>query len=285
MTQYVYWHAPLWQIALIVTVSLMILLWLIMRAWRDPTLSEALIAVEPALDRQPFFFFSRAQGIVYLNETARQLLHDDRDTEKRKYLDALTDAMIEAVEEGRLVRQSDWPEPDCILLVMPVVGTEADTVTGALAQVFREIPLTVSAPVTATGEETTLQNGNWLRVGPTLRLHCERPLVQIQRKSQPTVEGTKTRWQENSLGYLEERLLRHLLDHQAQVQTPEILFQVVWPDDAVSKLGLRPEQKDRLRRLVYQVRQRVEPDSRNPQYICTAHGVGYVLYGDTEANN
>lgn len=283
MTQYVFWHAPLWQIVSIITISLVILLWLIMRVWRDPTMSEALIAVEPALDERPFFFFSRAQGIVCLNETARQLLHDERGAKKRKNLDMLTDAMIEAVEEGRLVRQSDWSEPDCILLVTPVVGKETDTVTGALAQVIREIPLTLSVPTIS--EEPTSLNGDWLRIGSTLRLQRNRPLVQVQRRSKATVEGTETRWQENSLGYLEERLLRYLLDYRAQVQTPEKLFQAVWPDDEVSEFGLRPEQKDRLRRLVYQVRQRVEPDPRNPQYICTAHGVGYVLYGDTEAND
>ena len=40
------------------------------------------------------------------------------------------------------------------------------------------------------------------------------------------------------------------------------LFAAVWPDDEVDDLGLRPDQKDRLRQLIYQLRQRVEPAVR-----------------------
>jgi hypothetical protein len=35
-----------------------------------------------------------------------------------------------------------------------------------------------------------------------------------------------------------------------------------------------------LRRLVFQLRQRVEPDPANPRYVLTARGVGYALYVD-----
>jgi len=282
MTQYVYWHAPLWQIAFIITVSFVVLLWLIMRALHDPTISEALAAIEPTLNERPIFYFSRAQGIICLNEPARRLLHEDGNYEKRDHLDALTDAVVESVEEGRLVRQSDWPELDCTLIATPIVEKETEKVTGALAQVIRERPLPIRIP--AGNEQVASQNESWLRMGRALRLHPSRPLVQVYRKGQ-TTKGVETTWQEQSLSHMEGMLLRYFLEHQTQVQASEKLFNVVWPDDEVSDYGLRAEQKDRLRHLIYQTRQQIEPDPRNPQYICTVHGEGYVLYCDTETSD
>jgi len=89
-------------------------------------------------------------------------------------------------------------------------------------------------------------------------------------------------WQENQISPTEEALLRHLLTHSNEVQAAEALFSAVWPDDEVGTFGLRPDQKDRLRRLVFQLRQHVEPDPRAPRYVRTAHGAGYVLYSNGE---
>ena len=78
------------------------------------------------------------------------------------------------------------------------------------------------------------------------------------------------------------QLLRYLLDHANEVHDAEALFSAVWIEDEVDTLGLRPDQRDRLRRLVFQLRQHVEPNPSVPRYVCTAHGVGYVLYADEE---
>jgi DNA-binding response OmpR family regulator len=122
----------------------------------------------------------------------------------------------------------------------------------------------------------------WLTLGPTLRLHRTRPVVHVKRIGPTTAEKATATWQEYQLSYMEETLLRYLLERQAEVQTSEALFRVVWPDDEVGRYGLRPDQRDRLRRLVCQLRLHVEPDPRNPRYVCTAHGVGYVLYLEGE---
>jgi DNA-binding response OmpR family regulator len=81
---------------------------------------------------------------------------------------------------------------------------------------------------------------------------------------------------------MEEQLLRYLLDHPVGVQPAAALFRVIWPDDDIGGYGLRPEQQDRLRRLVYQLRQHTEPDPRNPRFVVTAHGVGYALYPEQD---
>ena len=48
----------------------------------------------------------------------------------------------------------------------------------------------------------------------------------------------------------------------------------------VDDLGLRPDQRDRLRRLVFNVRQKIELDPRSPRLLRTMHGMGYALYVD-----
>ena len=127
-------------------------------------------------------------------------------------------------------------------------------------------------------EHITAGAEDWLALGPTLRLHRARPVVQVRRVG-PNRVAT---WQQHQLSHAEDTLLRYLLEHQAEVQAAEMLFRIIWPDDEVDRYGLRPEQKDRLRRLVYQLRRHVEPDPRDPRYVCTAHGIGYVLYRQGE---
>ncbi|NOK58544.1 MAG: hypothetical protein GFH27_549279n350 [Chloroflexi bacterium AL-W] len=81
---------------------------------------------------------------------------------------------------------------------------------------------------------------------------------------------------------MEDTLLHYLIKHPFDVQSSPTLFGVVWTDDEVSAYGLRPEQQDRLRRVIYQLRQHIEPNPRNPRFIVTAHGVGYTFYPEHE---
>jgi peptide/nickel transport system substrate-binding protein len=101
-------------------------------------------------------------------------------------------------------------------------------------------------------------------------------VVHVRRASSTTAADTRLIWREHQLSHTEDTLLRYLFGHQAEVKTAEVLFRVVWPDDQVDRYGLRADQKDRLRRLVYQLRNHVEPVPRNPRYVCTAHGAGAV---------
>jgi hypothetical protein len=120
----------------------------------------------------------------------------------------------------------------------------------------------------------------WQTVGDSLLVHRERPTVRVRRADDPADEGSTYRWHEVQLTRTEELLLRALLAHPGEPASAEQLFAAVWADDDVDSLGLRPDQGDRLRRLVFQLRQRVEPFPSEPRYVCTVRGVGYALYSD-----
>lgn len=280
MNQYIYWHAPLWQALLALLISVAFLGWLVRRALRRPDLSAALSTINPALNDQPLFFFDHVKGITSLNGAAEQTLDNLPVSRKRFLLDALTDTLLEAYEEARVTQQRDWPKSDHALVAFPIFR-QPDDIAGVLALVTVEIPLPpandlADAPLAAEAEA-------WLTLGPTLRLHRTRPVVHVRRASSTTAADARSIWQEHQLSHTEDTLLRYLLGHQAEVKAAQVLFRVVWPDDQVDRYGLRADQKDRLRRLVYQLRNHVEPVPRNPCYVCTAHGAGYVLYQEEES--
>ncbi|HUW08910.1 MAG TPA: response regulator transcription factor [Anaerolineae bacterium] len=76
------------------------------------------------------------------------------------------------------------------------------------------------------------------------------------------------------LTHLEFRLLYTLMMHRGQVLTTDIIVQRVWgyADDAGSR--------ELVRGLVSRLRGKVEPDPRQPRYIRTVPGVGYVFEAD-----
>ncbi len=271
MTQVVYWQAPLWQVLTVGVVSAAVLAWLVMRALRRPDPAAALAAVDPALERQPLFFFDAVRGVTALNDGARGLLAEVTGgaAEADRLLVAV---LLRAFEEGQTVREAGWPAPGQSLVAVPV-GGEGGRVAGVVAVVAAdrlvppyERPV---AEVAAPGAE-----GAWLVLGPTLRLAPTRPLVEVREE---TGDGA---WQARTLPHTEEAVLRHLVGQPGVVQPAELLFARAWPQESVSRHGLRPDQRDRLRRLVFQLRQHVEPEPASPRYVCTAHGVGYVLYAE-----
>ncbi len=274
MNQNVYWHAPLWEVLLLALISLVFLTWLIVRALRRPNLPAALSAINPVLNDQPLFFYDRMTGITCLNEAAQQTLDDLPASRRQLMLDALTDTLLEAYEESRVAQQPGWPDPDCILVAAPFARQPGD-VTGVLAVVTAEWSPPPPAERVAD-EPSTREAEGWLTLGPALRVHCTRPLARVRRAD--PARDARPSWQAYQLSHAEETLLRYLLEHEGEVQPSETLCQTVWPDDVVDEFGLRPDQKDRLRRLVYQLRQHMEPEPQNPRYVSTAHGVGYVLY-------
>lgn len=280
MGQYVYWHAPLWEVLLVILISLALLGWLVVCLLRRLDLAAALSAIHPALNDQPLFFFDCVKGLTCLNEAAEQTLNTLPASRQQFLLDVLTETLLEAYQEARITRQQDWPESDHTLIAAPI-SRQPDVVAGVLALVTTETPLPPA--VRLTEEHLAVETEAWLTLGRTLRLHCTRPVVRVRRISSTTAEKATAIWQEYQLSHMEETLLRYLLEHQAEVQTSETLFRVVWPDDEVDRYGLRPDQRDRLRHLVCQLRRHVEPDPRNPRYVCTVHGVGYVLYLEQEA--
>lgn len=288
MTQQIYWHAALWEVLLIVSSGLLIIGWLFIYAWRRPDVADALARVHPALNKQPLFFFSPTTGIQPLNQAGRQLALRLTDKEERVQSEILTDIAFEAIVEGRQAVKKGWPAADQTLLAIPF-NTVADKVTELLLVVFSEISLPQRDPSIELAEKVAIplppspiattssaEEDHWLILSKEVKVHPQQPLVRVQRNT-PTA-ASEAIWQEERLTYLEESLLRHLWRHGNVVQKAELLFATIWPDEPVDRVGLRPEQKDRLRRLVYQLRQRIEPDPRTPRYLQTAHGVGYTLY-------
>jgi DNA-binding response OmpR family regulator len=78
-------------------------------------------------------------------------------------------------------------------------------------------------------------------------------------------EGTKVR-----LTPTESRLLHLLITHTGQVLTTDMIIERVWGYDEAGDSGLV---KTHIRHL----RQKVEPEANNPQYIMTVPGVGYTF--------
>lgn len=140
MSQYVYWHAPLWEILLVALIGLAMLGWLIARALCRPDLSTALSAVNPALNDQPLFFFDRVKGVTCLNDVAEQTLRNLPASQQQSLLDVLMDTLLEACHEARITQQQDWPESDYTLIAVPL-SKQPDDVTGVLVLVTAETPL------------------------------------------------------------------------------------------------------------------------------------------------
>jgi hypothetical protein len=279
MSQYVYWHAPIWEVLLITLASLGFIGWLVSRALRRPSVPVALSTINPALLAQPIFFFDCIKGVTSLNVAAERTLRDLPSHQGQFLTDVLTDTLLEAYVEARLTRQPDWPTSGYVLVATPV-SREPDNVAGVLATVIPERPL-APAERTASGHPQA-DSDAWEILGATLRLHRVQPLVYVRRIGANGNGESTTIWQAYRLSHLEDALLRYLLKHHGEIQSSEDLFRAVWPDDVVNGYGLRPDQKDRLRRLVCQLRQHIEPDPGDPRYVCTAHGVGYAFYQGQE---
>ncbi|HNS02325.1 MAG TPA: helix-turn-helix domain-containing protein [Anaerolineae bacterium] len=276
MTQFVYWHAPLWQVLVVAATGLLLLAWLLVLAVRRPKLSAALAAVDPALASQPAIYFDRAGGFVALNAGAEALLHEWRQS-NGDALSALADALWEAEVEAR-ASQLDTILPDKTVVIVPVFR-QPDEVSGVVAMVMPRPALATITPAPAALAMQTSEAESWLALGPALRMHRTRAEIQVKR-SEPSQPGEEAAWQESTLTNTEQRLLRALLQHPDEAQPAKALFQWVWPGEDVDELGLRPDQRDRLRRLVFNVRQKIELDPRAPRLLRTMHGLGYALHVD-----
>lgn len=279
MGEYLYWHAPLWEIVLVIAVSLALLAVLITRALRRPDPGAALDLIAPALNAHPLFFFDRARGITCLNDAAKQLLRRLSASQDQLHLNTLTEMLLEAYQAARIIQKEGWPEAGYTLVMSPI-STQAGSMSGVLAFATVEHPLLLAD--SSPEADPITERSAWLTIGEELRVHSVRPIVQVRRSVPSTLENDAPIWEEYQLSHLEDTLLRYLLDHAAEVQSAKVLFKVLWPDDDVGEYGLRPEQQDRLRRVVYQLRQHTEPDPRSPRFVVTAHGVGYALYPEQE---
>lgn len=269
MGRIIYWHAPLWEVLLITFLLLILVTWLSLRAARRPTWSDVLSVISPALERAPLFFFAQAEGLHCLNVAAENHSVDVRAS------DVFMDALLESFVEGRMVQGVTGDVGWSVLTAVPLIGVDGD-VFGVLAILGAELPKPVVEPPVSLPQ--VLSASDWIPLGATLWSHVRQPRVRVLRPGDDS--GARPAWQEHSLSPQEDALLRFMIAAPGEVCRSEALFSCAWPEDAVESPGLVPSQQDRLRRLIYQMRQHVEPDPRNPRYLCTAHGVGYVFYRD-----
>jgi DNA-binding response OmpR family regulator len=76
--------------------------------------------------------------------------------------------------------------------------------------------------------------------------------------------------EEVELTPIEYRLLCELVGNAGCVLVPDRLLELVWGPGCEGEHRL-------LRQAVHRLRQKIEPDPQNPQYILTRRGIGYVL--------
>lgn len=69
----------------------------------------------------------------------------------------------------------------------------------------------------------------------------------------------------------EHRLLRYLMEHPNQPQSPQHLLEMVWEYPPYAG------DPDLVRVHIRNLRSKIEPDTRNPRFIHTVHGVGYMI--------
>lgn len=274
LSQVVYWDAPLWQVIAAAGIAVIAVGWLARRALARPRIADVMASLDPSLDRAVVFFYDPARGIRPLSAGARRLLAAMRADSTDRSLASLTESMTRAADQATMLRRQDWPGPSSTLLAIPL-STDGRAASGALAVVDEGL---VQAGTAADASAEAWATAEWERLGNDLYAHRARPLVRVRRPA-PGDEGAPA-WSEATLSPTEEALLRHLLAHEREVQGVDALFAVAWPTEAIDRLGLRPDQRERLRRLVFQLRQRLEIEPAEPRHLCTAHGIGYVLYCD-----
>lgn len=282
MNEFIYWYAPLWQVVIALASGILLFLALLGLARQRPDVSAALTAVDPVLDRQPALYFDRAQGIMALNEGGKALLQELREANADK-LHALADVMLEAQAETRVV-QEETILPGQTIVAVPILQ-QPDLARGVLALLAPQAaPPPPAQPEIIAPVAPSPNHRDWQPLGKELVIHTKRALVQVKRPSAQADEAASG-WQEYVLSVTEHQLLRYLLEYSDMPQTSETLFHLLWPQDEVDQFGLRPDQGDRLRRVVFTLRQKIEPNARTPRYLCTVHGMGYVMHAQYQGEN
>ncbi len=268
MQQFVYWQVPVWQLVLVATAVVLALSWLLISRFSATPALQLPLAFAVA---QPLFYYEPDTGITGLNAAARQMLGRRKDDLSHA---ALRDMLAEALTEGRVLQQHNWPSASTTLLILPVLNEDGE-IRGSLGMVTSRVAdrgAAVGPDEEIDDEKVVETDAAWQPIGRYLQQHTIRARVRVKRQG---------RWQENELSHPEQQLLQFLLAHPNEPQTAETLFAAVWQNEEVTRYGLQPAQRDRLRRLVYQLRQLIEPAPGEPTYLITVHGVGYIFHSES----
>ncbi len=98
----------------------------------------------------------------------------------------------------------------------------------------------------------------------------EAPVVCGQLSFNPTTGQLFYGDKEIDLTLTEGRILYHLMKNAGQVVTHSSLAEVIWGNDY-------PDAANSLKVYVRRIREKIEPDPGNPQFILTKSGIGYLL--------
>ncbi len=277
---YLYWHVPLWQALLVATMGFVLFGWLLVRVWRGSSVGDALHRHAPALNHEICFYYSPEKGLQALSDAAAKM---NRETDGALD-DRFWDAVMETATEGRHVTVRDWPQTDMLLITLPVQDEMGkDWHVLALAMPETAAPTPAAAPIV---EEASPDDAMWIPIRADVAMHRTLPLVRVRRPGQEEEQGEgPPAWEIRDLSVTEHQLLQFLYAHAGEVQSAEALFSALWPTEPVSAFGLRPEQRDRVRRVIFQLRRKIEPIPQSPQIIRTTRGVGYALYLSEEMDH
>jgi DNA-binding response OmpR family regulator len=103
----------------------------------------------------------------------------------------------------------------------------------------------------------------WRRVGPASRILTLGSLTVDPAAHQVYISGRRV-----EVTATEFALLLTLMEHAGEVVRTNTIMKQVWDF---------PVSHDLLRMTVYRLRRKIEPDPKNPRYIHTAQGVGFIM--------
>jgi DNA-binding response OmpR family regulator len=228
-----------------------------------------------------------------MNKKARILVVDDEPRYVRAIqfnLEASGYEVFPARDGQMAIELAASEEPDLILLDIRMLGLDGYEVCQRIRE-FSAVPIIM---LTALAEDTDKVKG--LDIGADdymtkpfsadellarVRAALRRVELSERQDSHPTFQAGDllidfarqrvfARDQEVDLTPTEYRLFYELVKQAGRVLVPEYLLEKVW--------GIGYEGENRLLwQAIHRLRRKVEPDPRNPQYIQTRPGIGYVF--------
>jgi DNA-binding response OmpR family regulator len=228
-----------------------------------------------------------------MNKKARILVVDDEPRYVRAIqfnLEASGYEVFPARDGQMAIELAASEEPDLILLDIRMLGLDGYEVCQRIRE-FSAVPIIM---LTALAEDTDKVKG--LDIGADdymtkpfsadellarVRAALRRVELSERQDSHPAFQAGDllidfarqrvfARDQEVDLTPTEYRLFYELVKQAGRVLVPEYLLEKVW--------GIGYEGENRLLwQAIHRLRRKVEPDPRNPQYIQTRPGIGYVF--------
>ncbi len=150
------------------------------------------------------------------------------------------------------------------IIMLTALGRTNDIVRGLDAGADDYIPKPFSAQELLARIRARLRRGDTPAEGAPVAVHTVGDLTVDLAHQRVELAG-----KEVHLSRIEFRLLAELITRAGKVVPPELLLDKVW--------DYQTHQIELLWQAVHRVRRKIESDPRNPHYIKTRAGIGYVL--------